>query len=209
MMKPNMINMSMVLGRIEEIERKGRSFNNFNTNIEVTPAKKSRFVDLLEEEENRIKGSVSFPSLEIDSYDPSNAKIPGAKRKVSKSEWEKYITRYAKEYGVDEDLIRAVIKVESANNPGALSSKGAMGLMQLMPNTAKMLGVKDAWDPEQNIRGGVKYLSQLSDKFDGDIVKMLAGYNAGPSKVDQFSGVPPYAETENYVKKVMALLSDK
>jgi soluble lytic murein transglycosylase-like protein len=128
---------------------------------------------------------------------------------MNKSEWDKYVTRYSKEYGVDEDLIRAVIKVESSNNPNALSSKGAMGLMQLMPNTAKMLGVNDAWDPEQNIRGGVKYLSQLSDKFNGDVAKILAGYNAGPNRVDQYNGVPPYAETQNYVKKVMSMLSDE
>ena len=208
-MQPNMINMSMVLGRIEEIERKGRSFNDFMPIQETTPLKNNRFVDLLQEEEKRITSSKSLPSLETDSYDPSDAKIPGTKRKVSKSEWDKHIARYAKEYGVDEDLVRAVIKTESANNPDALSNKGAMGLMQLMPQTAKMLGVNDAWDPEQNIRGGVKYLSQLSDKFDGDIVKILAGYNAGPSKVEQFNGVPPYAETQNYVKKVVALLSDE
>ena len=144
-----------------------------------------------------------MPLLEVDSYNPSDAKIPGTRRSVNRSDWDKYITRYAKEYGVDENLVRAVIKVESANNPNALSNKGAMGLMQLMPQTAKMLGVNDAWDPEQNIRGGVKYLSQLTDRFNGDIVKVLAGYNAGPGRVDQFNGVPPYAETQNYVKKVM------
>ena len=208
-MKPTMINMSLVLGRIEEIERKGRTFHNFEMKQEINAAKKSRFVDVLDDEEKKVNRGKSYPSLEIDSYDPSDAKIPGAKKTASKSEWDKYVTRYAKEYGVDEDLVRAVIKAESANNPNALSNKGAMGLMQLMPQTAKMLGVNDAWDPEQNIRGGVKYLSQLSDKFNGDIVKMLAGYNAGPNKVDQFDGVPPYAETQSYVKKIMAMLTDE
>jgi soluble lytic murein transglycosylase-like protein len=207
-MKPNLVSISLVLGRIEEIERKGRSFQSIETRQEINPLKKSRFVELLENEEKRIYRNISLPILE-DSYDPSDAKIPGVKKQIDKSEWGRYITRYAKEYGVDENLIRAVIKVESANNPNALSNKGAMGLMQLMPQTAKMLGVNDAWDPEQNIRGGVKYLSQLSDKFNGDIVKILAGYNAGPNRVDQFNGVPPYAETQNYVKKVMALLSDE
>jgi len=208
-MKPSMINMSLVMGRIEEIERKGRSFNSFEMKHEVAPANNSRFVDLLEAEEKKTKSSKDFHSLGIDSFDPSDAKIPGIKKSVSKSEWDKHVTRYAQEYGVDEDLVRAIIKVESANNPNALSNKGAMGLMQLMPGTAKMLGVSDAWDPEQNIRGGVKYLSQLSDKFDGDIVKILAGYNAGPSRVDKYNGIPPYTETQNYVKKVMAMLPDE
>jgi len=206
-MKPNFVNMSLVLGRIEEIERKGRSFSGIETNVNINSAKRERFVDMLEEEEKRIGRSKNLPSLNID--EPSDAKLPGTGRSLKKSEWDKYITRYSKEYGVDEDLVRAVIRTESANNPNALSSKGAMGLMQLMPQTAKMLGVKDAWDPEENIRGGVKYLSQLSDKFNGDIVKILAGYNAGPNRVVQYNGVPPFAETQNYVKKILAILSDE
>jgi soluble lytic murein transglycosylase-like protein len=204
-----MINMSLVLGRIEEIERKGRSFSNFDAETSASSVKKDRFVDLFDDEVKRVNQSKDLPLLNIDSYEPGETKLPGTRRSVNKSEWDKYITRYSKEYGVDEDLIRAVIKVESANNPNALSRKGAMGLMQLMPQTAKMLGVTDAWDPEQNIRGGVKYLSQLSDKFNGDIVKILAGYNAGPNRVDQYNGVPPYAETQNYVKKVMENMSDE
>ena len=208
-MKPNMINMSLVLGRIEEIERKGRSFSGLETNQNVNASvKKERFVDLFDEEMKRTNRSQDLPFLNIDPVDPSDPKMPGTGRTMNKSEWDKYITRYAKEYGVDEDLVRAVIRVESANNPNALSRKGAMGLMQLMPGTAKMLGVKDAWDPEQNIRGGVKYLSQLSDKFNGDLVKILAGYNAGPGRVDQYNGIPPFVETQNYVRKVMALLDE-
>jgi soluble lytic murein transglycosylase-like protein len=208
-MKPNLVNVSLVLGRIEEIERKGRSFAGIETKFDINSTKKDRFVELLEEEGKILNRSKSTPMLEVDTFDPSDAKIPGTSKKINKSEWDKYITRYAKEYDVDEDLVRAIIKVESANNPNALSNKGAIGLMQLMPQTAKMLGVNDAWDPEQNIRGGIKYISQLSDKFNGDIVKILAGYNAGPSRVDQFNGVPPYAETQNYVKKIMAMLSDE
>ena len=207
-MKPNMINMSLVLGRIEEIERKGRSFSGLDTKQNASSAKKDRFVDLFDEEVKRTNRSQNLPFLNIDPVDPADPKIPGTGRTMNRSEWDKHITRYAKEFGVDENLVRAVIRVESANNPNALSRKGAMGLMQLMPGTAKMLGVKDAWDPEQNIRGGIKYLSQLSDKFNGDVVKMLAGYNAGPNRVDQYKGVPPFAETQNYVKKVMAILDE-
>jgi len=206
-MKPSLINMSLVLGRIEEIERKGRSFSGIENSSDLNKVKKERFVDLFEEEVKKVNRSNDLPFLSID--DPSDARIPGTRKTMNKTDWDKYISRYSKEYGVNEDLIRAVIKVESANNPNALSRKGAMGLMQLMPQTAKMLGVNDAWDPEQNIRGGVKYLSQLSDKFNGDIEKMLAGYNAGPGRVDQYNGIPPFAETQNYVKKIMAMLSDE
>ena len=209
-MKPNFVNMSLVLGRIEEIERKGRSFSGLDANRDVNggSVRRERFVDLFDEEIKKVNQGKDLPFLNIDSAAPGSAQIPGTRRSLNRSEWDKYITRYSKEFGVDENLVRAVIRVESANNPNALSRKGAMGLMQLMPQTAKMLGVKDAWDPEQNIRGGVKYLSQLSDKFNGDIVKVLAGYNAGPGRVDQYNGVPPFAETQNYVRKVMALLDE-
>lgn len=101
-----------------------------------------------------------------------------------------------------EPRIRAVIQVESGWNPEAVSAKGARGLMQLMPGTADMLGVEDPFDPEQNIEGGVKYLSGLTDKYNGDIEKALAAYNAGPNRVD--AGRIPEAASR-YVRNVMAL----
>ncbi|WP_274705042.1 lytic transglycosylase domain-containing protein [Dethiosulfovibrio faecalis] len=110
----------------------------------------------------------------------------------------------ARRYGVDEKLVHSVISVESAWRPDAVSPKGAVGLMQLMPGTAKMLGV-DPDDPVQNIEGGVKYLSQLSEKYSGDLEKTLAAYNAGPGRVDSYGGIPPFRETENYVRKVLGL----
>ncbi|MEA3283790.1 MAG: lytic transglycosylase domain-containing protein [Synergistota bacterium] len=110
----------------------------------------------------------------------------------------------ARRYGVDERLVHSVISVESAWRPDAVSPKGAVGLMQLMPGTAKMLGV-DPDDPVQNIEGGVKYLSRLSEKYNGDLEKTLAAYNAGPGRVDSYGGIPPFRETENYVRKVLGL----
>jgi len=109
----------------------------------------------------------------------------------------------AKTNGVDESLIRAVIHQESAFNPKATSSCGAKGMMQLMDDTARDLGVHDSYDPHQNIMGGAKYLKQLLDRFDGNMTKAIAGYNAGPGAVEKYGGLPPFAETQNYVTKVM------
>lgn len=116
------------------------------------------------------------------------------------------IDRYSLQQGLDAALVRAVIQAESAFNPRALSVKGAMGLMQLMPSTARELGVQDPWDPEQNVRGGTRYLRQMLDQFDGKLDWALAGYNAGPGAVQRYGGVPPYRETVGYVDKVMRLM---
>jgi soluble lytic murein transglycosylase-like protein len=116
--------------------------------------------------------------------------------------YEDLILRHAAEHDVSADLVRAVIQVESGFNPRARSVKGAMGLMQLMPATARELGVTDAYDPAQNIRGGVAYLKQLLTQFDSNVELALAAYNAGPGAVNRYGSVPPYRETRSYVIKV-------
>jgi hypothetical protein len=113
----------------------------------------------------------------------------------------------AAEHGIDAAFVRAVIHAESAFNPNALSNKGAQGLMQLMPATAKRFGVSDAFVPEQNIRGGTRYLAWLLKRFDGDTRLAAAGYNAGEGAVDRFGGVPPYQETQHFVERVGILQS--
>ena len=114
----------------------------------------------------------------------------------------------SRKYGISADLLKAVAKAESNFRPDATSKCGAMGIMQLMPGTAKMLGVTDAYDPEQNIMGGADFLKQMLDKFGGDVRLALAAYNAGPGNVVKYGGVPPFSETQNYVKTVTGYLGD-
>jgi soluble lytic murein transglycosylase-like protein len=114
------------------------------------------------------------------------------------------INDHALAQDLDPKLVEALIRVESAFNSRAVSNKGAMGLMQLMPGTALELGVEDAFDVEENLRGGTAYLRSLIDRFSGDLTLALAGYNAGPAAVEKYSGVPPYRETTDYVRRVLA-----
>jgi hypothetical protein len=119
-------------------------------------------------------------------------------------QFDAYITAAALKYSVDPKLIKAVIQQESGFNPTAHSSAGAGGLMQLMPGTAAGLGVTNVNNPAQNIDGGTKFLSGLLKQFNGNVSLALAGYNAGAGAVKKYGGIPPYAETQNYVKKILA-----
>lgn len=114
-----------------------------------------------------------------------------------------HVVQASRAYGIDAALIRAIIMVESSNNPKAVSYRGAQGLMQLMPRTAKWLGVKDSFNPAHNIDGGVRYMRSLLDRFGGDIKLALAAYNAGSRHVRNYGGVPPFKATRIYIKKVL------
>ncbi len=149
-------------------------------------------------------GIPSYDVPETDGIRATRDVEPGRSRS-----FDDLIEEQARRNGVRSDLVRAVIQVESAFNPHAVSDKGAMGLMQLMPGTARQLGVSNAFDPEENVRGGVAYLRQLLDRYDGDERLALAAYNAGPGAVERHGQtVPPFRETREYVSRVNRLAGE-
>jgi hypothetical protein len=130
--------------------------------------------------------------------------VPGQAPHRGEGTMLEHVRQAAARYGVPERLVTAVIRAESGFNPRAVSPKGARGLMQLMPQTASLLGVRDSFDPEQNIDGGVRHLRGLIDRFANNLPLALAAYNAGENAVTQYGGIPPYAETQGYVTKVLS-----
>ena len=124
---------------------------------------------------------------------------------LDRSDLRRLVQTISREHGVDPSLVDALVRVESAYDPNAVSRRGAMGLMQLMPGTAKRLGVDDPFDPEKNIRGGVREVSRLLDQYSGNLQFALAAYNAGEGAVARYRGVPPYSETRNYVSRILTI----
>lgn len=149
-------------------------------------------------------GYVELPSSQIAAYEPDETPLPQTESSTPPVlTVDDHITRATDSTGIDSDFLRSVIQAESGGNTRARSPKGAQGLMQLMPGTAAQLGVRDAYDAGQNIHGGSQYLRELLVRYNGDAVKALAAYNAGPGRVQQYKGVPPYRETRRYVSRII------
>ncbi len=155
---------------------------------------------MLQPEYNGLQASITEPKVAEKALEAFTPQI---------KQWEAIINVASEKYGVKPELIAAIISAESGGNARATSPVGAQGLMQLMPATARELGVQNSYNPEQNIMGGTKYISQMLNRFDNDERLALAAYNAGPSAVRRHNGIPPYRETQNYVTKIMNQLGEE
>ena len=145
-------------------------------------------------------GYVDVPTSAIDHFEHDLSATPAARRSQLLPD---VVNAASGRYHLDPDLVNSVIHAESGFNTQAISRKGAQGLMQLMPQTASRLGVANAFDPAANVEGGTRYLRELLQRYDFDLIKALAAYNAGPQRVDQYHGVPPYFETQAYVARII------
>ena len=148
-------------------------------------------------------GEVGTPASQLRGFVPDEVADEVAAPTGTRAELEALAADVARRHGLDPALVLAVASVESSFKPKAVSPKGALGLMQLMPATATSLGVEDAFDPETNLEGGSRYLAELLTLYGGDLRRALAAYNAGPGAVKRHGGIPPYRETRAYVKKVL------
>ncbi len=146
-------------------------------------------------------GLVQLDSADLVAIEPEEI-FPARISPAAKPPYTEWIQAAAQRYGVDPDLVSSVVAMESNFNPRAVSRRDARGLMQLQPETAARLGVTDVFDPRQNIEAGTRYLRELLDRYQYDLVLTLAAYNAGPDRVAQYRGVPPFLETVSYVRKV-------
>ena len=172
---------------------------------EIHVFKKSNGTRLFTDQKMRRQGMTYVGTYGRPTAYSSCGRLTKAALKARGDTYQALIDRHAAAQGVPRALVRAVMNVESCFEPRAVSRVGARGLMQLMPETAAMLGVKDSFDAGQNIAGGTRYLRMMHDRYPGDWNRVLAAYNAGPGAVDKYNGIPPYRETQSYVKKVMAL----
>jgi soluble lytic murein transglycosylase-like protein len=152
-------------------------------------------------------GAVLFTNVPTECGYPLTFGRPAMDRGFSFQQFQEVISSAAQRHGIDAELVRAVIKVESDFNAQARSNKGAQGLMQLMPETARLHNVADAYNPLENIDGGVRHLRLLMDQYRGDLELVLAAYNAGVNAVEKYRGVPPFGETKEYIRRVLSFYS--
>ena len=153
---------------------------------------------------------VDVPTAEIDHFEPDfTPEALASPTQPSANSLQDVVMGSSERYRLDPDLVNSVIRAESGFNPHAISRKGAQGLMQLMPQTASNLGVANPLDPQANVEGGTRYLRELLERYNFDLIKALAAYNAGPQRVQQYGGVPPYYETRAYVARIIRDFNQK
>jgi hypothetical protein len=176
-----------------------------NTRLYPSASDESSYMDIPTAEIERIELDLTPVSEPVETTQtPVVPSTPSAKlAPTPKVDVHQAVAEASDRYRLDPDLLNSVIRAESGFNPHAVSPKGAQGLMQLMPGTASKLGVPNAFDPEANVDGGTRYLRELLERYNFDLIKALAAYNAGPHRVEQYGGVPPYRETRHYVASIV------
>ena len=177
-----------------------------NSSSQATAAKRAAELELMVEKKTQVSSSEAPKSFSdvLKVTPPAEFKYQIQEpSKASKVEIQQYVNSACQKYNIDPKLVMALIQQESGFNQNAISKVGAQGLMQLMPATAKSMGVTNAFNPQENIEGGVKYLKGLFDRFNGNTILALAAYNAGPNAVNKYNGIPPYKETQNYVRSIL------
>ena len=180
------------LGVADQIYKRltGETLSSDVLNTKIEPIKKQPKIE------------VTSSNLETPVVKPSNQSL------TRLGKYEEIINEASETYGVDKNIIKSVILAESSAKENAVSTANAKGLMQIIDSTAKYLGINNVWDPKENIMGGAKYLSELLRKYNGNLKFALAGYNAGPGNVDKYNGIPPFTETQTYVKRVTGYLKN-
>ncbi|MDD3238272.1 MAG: lytic transglycosylase domain-containing protein [Candidatus Gastranaerophilales bacterium] len=194
-MSMELTGLDIALRRMQSIERQFQELSGF-----AAQKVDSDFQAIL----NNTMAEKNVEAAESPSEKIFSPAVNDTTKSSTRKDIDSLIDKYAEKNNLDASFVKALVKQESGFNPKARSHCGAMGLMQLMPATAMSLGVNNAYDAEQNIAGGTKYLRGLLDRFDGNKEFALAAYNAGPGAVNKYGGIPPYNETKNYVKNVMA-----
>lgn len=201
-------NIEAIEGRVRQLESMIQAYEN-NQPVQQNPA----FSALIQKMDGTPQGKFNFKGAippNVQGVLPSDRQVTFTTQGVTGSlaarqeAFQPMVEKYAQLHGVDKALVNAVIRQESGFNPAAVSKAGAQGLMQLMPGTAKGLGVENSLNPEQNIDGGVRLLKSLLKTYNGNIPLALAAYNAGGGAVAKYGGIPPYKETQNYVRSILS-----